>query len=70
MEKKRIYLNTPLELEVLKLVNCLMGCTSTPKTLMELDERVKPYAGGKGRLPTSMVIRRGISLAAKSRNAN
>ncbi|XP_034948907.1 polynucleotide 5'-hydroxyl-kinase NOL9 [Chelonus insularis] len=59
MEKKKIYVNTPLSISMLSHVNCLIGCTPIPVGLLNLKRFGIPYTRGECDLPTSQDPRRG-----------
>ncbi|KAL0117277.1 hypothetical protein PUN28_010255 [Cardiocondyla obscurior] len=58
MERKVVFINTPLPLSMLRHVNCLAGCISVPPALLQLQQGA-PYVGGSAELPTSREPRRG-----------
>ncbi|XP_043279847.1 polynucleotide 5'-hydroxyl-kinase NOL9 [Venturia canescens] len=59
MEKEQLFINTPLPASLMKHVNCLMGCTNVPQSLLQLNEEGAPYTGSVYDLPTSREPRRG-----------
>lgn len=60
MERKEIFINTPLPVTVMRYVNCLMGCIPVPITLLQINQqRNVPYTGGNDVLPMSREHRRG-----------
>lgn len=59
MDQKTIYINTPLSINELKYVNCLIGCMPVPSGLLQLNRTGLPYIGGDCNLPTSRDPRRG-----------
>lgn len=60
MERKEIFINTPLPVTVMRYVNCLMGCIPVPITLLQINQqRNVPYTGGSDVLPMSREHRRG-----------
>lgn len=65
MERRQIYINTPLKEYELRHVNLLTGCTPVPFSLLHRDA---PYAGDRGELPTSREPRRGNFRVDQSRN--
>ncbi|XP_078049554.1 polynucleotide 5'-hydroxyl-kinase NOL9 [Augochlora pura] len=72
MEREEIFLNTPLPAHAMQYVNCLVGCTSVPITLLQLNQqRNVPYTGGSNELPTSREHRRGyFRMKYQRANAN
>ncbi|XP_043478682.1 polynucleotide 5'-hydroxyl-kinase NOL9 [Leptopilina heterotoma] len=60
MERKILYINTPLTMGELKLVNCLVDCVPIPTALLPLNLPNAPYTGNKADLPTSKEHRRGF----------
>ncbi|KAK0078908.1 hypothetical protein PV325_001975 [Microctonus aethiopoides] len=59
MDQKTMYINTPLSINELKYVNCLIGCMPVPSGLLQLNRTGLPYIGGDYNLPTSRDPRRG-----------
>lgn len=60
MERKEIFINTPLPVSVMRYVNCLMGCIPVPITLLQINQQKNvPYTGGNDVLPMSREHRRG-----------
>ncbi|XP_057323868.1 polynucleotide 5'-hydroxyl-kinase NOL9-like [Microplitis mediator] len=59
MEQKKIYINTPLSIDVLQYVNCLIGSIQVPACLLQRNKSGLPYTSGKCNLPTSRDPRRG-----------
>ncbi|KAJ8667725.1 hypothetical protein QAD02_009388 [Eretmocerus hayati] len=70
MERRCIYINTPLSLEVLRHVNLLSGCSSVPLSLLKPgDSGVMPYKGDRGELPTSRETHRGYFRMDQSKKS-
>ncbi|CAD6223056.1 GSCOCG00005372001-RA-CDS [Cotesia congregata] len=59
MEQEKIFLNTPLSVDELKYVNCLIGSIQVPAGLRQLNKSGLPYTSGECNLPTSRDPRRG-----------
>ncbi|XP_012282160.1 polynucleotide 5'-hydroxyl-kinase NOL9 [Orussus abietinus] len=59
MEKREVFLNTPLSAALLQYVNCFVGCSPIPLNLLQLNHPGAPYSGSHGDLPTSRDTRRG-----------
>ncbi|CAL7937251.1 unnamed protein product [Xylocopa violacea] len=60
MERKEIFINTPLPAAMMRYVNCLAGCIPVPVTLLGLNRHKNiPYIGGNNVLPMSREHRRG-----------
>ncbi|OAD62476.1 Polynucleotide 5'-hydroxyl-kinase NOL9 [Eufriesea mexicana] len=60
MDRKEIFINTPLPVSLMRYVNCLVGCIPVPVTLLQINqERNVPYIGGNDVLPMSRMPRRG-----------
>lgn len=59
MEQEKIFLNTPLSVDELKYVNCLIGSIQVPVGLRQLNKSGLPYTSGECNLPTSRDPRRG-----------
>ncbi|KAG7207014.1 hypothetical protein KM043_000903 [Ampulex compressa] len=59
MERKEVFINTPLAGSVMQNVNYLVDCMPVPLTLLDLNQRGAPYTSGTDGLPTSREPRRG-----------
>ncbi|XP_003490116.2 polynucleotide 5'-hydroxyl-kinase NOL9 [Bombus impatiens] len=60
MERREIFINTPLPISIMRYVNCLMGCIPVPTTLLQNNQHKNvPYIGGNDVLPMSREHRRG-----------
>ncbi|XP_071863431.1 polynucleotide 5'-hydroxyl-kinase NOL9 isoform X2 [Bombus fervidus] len=70
MERRQIFINTPLPVSIMRYVNCLMGCIPVPVMLLQSDQQKNvPYIGGSDVLPMSREHRRGYFRMRYQNNA-
>lgn len=70
MERREIFINTPLPVSIMRYVNCLMGCIPVPLTLLQSNQHKNvPYVGGNDVLPMSREHRRGYFRMRYQNNA-
>lgn len=60
IEKKEVYINTPLPQSMMQYINCLAGCIHIPPSLLQVYEGA-PYISVGATLPTSRQHRKGIA---------
>lgn len=59
MERKCLFINSPLEQSLLQNVNMLCGCSPLPLSLQNSRQKAGPYLTTRSDLPTSQETRRG-----------
>ncbi|XP_043605455.1 polynucleotide 5'-hydroxyl-kinase NOL9 isoform X2 [Bombus pyrosoma] len=70
MERREIFINTPLPVSIMRCVNCLVGCIPVPLTLLQSNQHKNvPYVGGNDVLPMSREHRRGYFRMRYKNNA-